>query len=246
MNSVLTSNFSPALETQKWCQKAQVKCHFTPEVGSTNDWAKSEALSDPHNVRLYLTQHQTAGRGRGTNKWMDPGQDQAFLSSWSIPLGAGPSPVLSPLIGLAVYRALSTTWMSPEWGLKPPNDIWVKNKKIAGLLIEVIQQGGQSQLIIGLGINLMGTAPLITGTTLQQALGAVPLSLQDWLAFLDRLWMEFALTLTQRESNLTLNQSENLKYAINRSKALDKPIEQVLPTGDLIQQGGGRILWQEL
>jgi BirA family biotin operon repressor/biotin-[acetyl-CoA-carboxylase] ligase len=241
-----SSSFSPSLETQKWCHKAQVKCSFSPEVTSTNDWAKTEAFTEPNLVRLYLTQHQTAGRGRGTNTWMDQGQDQAFLSSWSIPLGAGPSPVLSPLIGLAVFRALSNTWLFPEWGLKPPNDIWVKNKKIAGLLIEVVQQGPQTQLIIGLGLNLLGIAPLITGTTLQQALGAVPLQLNDWLAFLDRLWMEFALTLTQTENGLSLNQSENLKYAINCSKSLDHPVEQVLPTGDLIQQGGHRISWQEL
>ncbi len=245
-SSSFSATFSPSLETQKWCQKAQVNCHFSPEVTSTNDWAKSEAFSVPGQVRLYLTQHQTAGRGRGSNSWTDQGQDQALLSSWSIPLGAPPSPVLSPLIGLAVYRALSGTWLFPDWGLKPPNDIWVKNKKIAGLLIEIVQQGSQTQLIIGLGINLLGSAPLITGTTLQQALGAVPLQLPDWLAFLDRLWMEFALTLTQCETGLTLNQSENLKYAINRSQSMPLPIEQVLPTGDLIQQGGHRVLWQDL
>lgn len=242
----MSSSFSPSLETQKWCQKAQVKCFFSPEVTSTNDWAKSEAFKHPNDVCLFLTQHQTAGRGRGSNTWMDQGQDQSFLSSWSIALGAPPSPVLSPLIGLAVFRALSATWLGPDWGLKPPNDIWIKNKKVAGLLVEIVQQGSQTQLVIGLGLNLMGSAPLITGTTLQQALGAVPLTLNDWLGFLDRLWMEFALTLSQREANLTLNQSDCLKRAINLSKSLPLPVEQVLPSGDLIQQGGQRISWQSL
>lgn len=239
-------SFSPALETQKWCQKAQVKCFFSPEVTSTNDWAKQEAFTTANEVRLFLTQHQTAGRGRGQNKWTDAGQDQAFLSTWSIPLGAPPSPVLSPLIGLAIFRAVSATWLSPDWGLKPPNDIYIKGKKVAGLLIEVIQQGNQTQLLVGMGLNLTGPAPLITATTLQLALGAVPLALQDWNGFLDRLWMELALTLSNRESSLTLNQSENLKYAINKSKALPQPVEQVLPSGDLIHADGQRLSWQNL
>ena len=54
--------------TAEWAKQRQTALVFTPETGSTNDDAKKKAFQENADVVLYLTGHQTAGRGRGQNR----------------------------------------------------------------------------------------------------------------------------------------------------------------------------------
>ena len=66
-------------------------------------------------------------------------------------------PTLSPLVGLALYKACSGTWPFLNWNLKAPNDLYISNKKVAGLLIETVTQGDDIRLLVGLGLNVLAT-----------------------------------------------------------------------------------------
>jgi BirA family biotin operon repressor/biotin-[acetyl-CoA-carboxylase] ligase len=61
-------------------------------------------------------------------------------------------------VGLSLYRAFGhhpELKFSDQFYIKPPNDLYLGKKKVAGLLIEVVSQGpDHHQVIIGLGLNL--------------------------------------------------------------------------------------------
>ena len=111
-----------------------------------------------------LAQKQTAGRGRMGRPWISsPNQTLTFSIAYPFKKTIQELSGLSLAIGLAVIKGISNaTHISLEelhqkgLGLKWPNDVLLKNNKLAGILIE----GGQLKpndptwLIIGVGINL--------------------------------------------------------------------------------------------
>jgi BirA family biotin operon repressor/biotin-[acetyl-CoA-carboxylase] ligase len=146
-----------------------VEIHDT--LDSTNN--RAAELSRDNNVELpalVAARLQTAGRGRGANKWwsadgaltfsllIDPATHGITTATW---------PQLSLTTAVAVCDALQTqltpqragsspTPAGPRLGIKWPNDVLVDNRKIAGILIE--SPGGaapaKDRLILGIGINV--------------------------------------------------------------------------------------------
>lgn len=94
---------------------------------------------------------QEAGRGQHGNTWASPrGGLYASIVLQSDQL-------LSPRIGVAVARALRGAGVAAQ--LKWPNDVLVHDKKIAGILIEVVKEVA----IVGIGVNI-DRAPLPEAT----------------------------------------------------------------------------------
>jgi BirA family biotin operon repressor/biotin-[acetyl-CoA-carboxylase] ligase len=148
------------------------------EIGSTNDRALSlcgeATLPVPY---LILTERQTAGRGRGANRWWS--SDGALMFSVIIDandyaLPESRWPLISLTVGVAVcetlngltYSTLASTLASadksvnPEHtriqhsvGLKWPNDVWLNNRKVCGILVEV-PAARCGRLVIGVGLNV--------------------------------------------------------------------------------------------
>jgi len=88
-----------------------------------------------------------------------------------LPLQASDWSGLSLAVGLAVVQALH-----PALQLKWPNDVWLHDRKLAGILIETTQVQGQRYLVVGVGINLhpragvgLRTAPAALLEVLPQA-----------------------------------------------------------------------------
>lgn len=110
---------------------------------------------------VVLTAHyQTAGRGQGTHLWHSaPGENLLLGILWPHPpYAVGEQHLLSLHVADAVCRTLAPLLaphgLSP-W-VKPPNDIWVNQSKIAGLLIEHDVQGTailRTRIGIGLNVN---------------------------------------------------------------------------------------------
>lgn len=236
--------------TSQWGENNHLYVEYEKEMTSTNLIAKDEAFADnisKESLCLYVTDSQTAGRGRGKNMWVSPNPGSSLLSSWSYLLGVRPQPITSCLVGLALYRACATTWPFINWNLKAPNDIYIAEKKVAGILLESIAQGHKVRLIVGIGFNLLSAPEEIeTATCLidNLPLGA-PLLGQDYTAFLDRLLFELTDVLSRCDQPLNTTDQLAILAALNRNPTLMTPFSAMDEKGNL-QQGKNIISWTSL
>lgn len=116
--------------------------------------SSNERLRHGHQgPRALLCEGQWAGRGRRGRHWSSPFGRHLYLSfSW--PVAAVPEHGSVALVAaLSVYHVLHSRGI-PGLGVKWPNDLWVNERKLAGILVEAIPQNGQPRLIIGLGLNV--------------------------------------------------------------------------------------------
>lgn len=236
--------------TKKWAENNHLYAHYAAATESTNDLAKSLAfdeklLEEP--LCLFLADHQTAGRGRGKNTWINTAPGSALLSSWSYLLTAKPQPTTSCLVGLAVYRALSITWPFLPWNIKAPNDIYIGDKKVAGILMESILQGDEVRIIVGLGVNVLGSPKEVptAGSIIEALPAGVPLLGQDWTACLDRLMFEMTDAISHCEDELSPSDQHSLLMALNAHPLLKKKYTGLEANGTLLA-GDERINWWEL
>lgn len=112
--------------------------------------------SDPkENICIY-TYNQTAGRGQIGRYWYN-GSDKNLAISWRIPLQefrAQDQFLINIAFTLAVFDFISL-YISSGITIKWPNDIYVHDKKIAGLLIQnSIRSDKISSSILGVGVNV--------------------------------------------------------------------------------------------
>jgi BirA family transcriptional regulator, biotin operon repressor / biotin---[acetyl-CoA-carboxylase] ligase len=126
------------------------------ELDSTNRYACAQLAELAHGDVIQAAV-QTAGRGRMARRWISHLPGNLCLSLVLKPAGAAPAALplanLSQLLALSVCRALEARGVTAT--LKWPNDILVGGRKIAGILAETVQRGGEFQgLVLGLGVNL--------------------------------------------------------------------------------------------
>ena len=128
-------------------------------IDSTNSWLqeRSHALTAPY---ACLCEHQLAGRGRRGRVWEDGrGRDLCLSLLWRFGAGEARAQGLSLGVGVAVVRALEFTGASGI-GLKWPNDVVWRDRKLGGILIEGSVSGRDWVVVIGVGINVHpGAAP---------------------------------------------------------------------------------------
>ena len=101
-----------------------------------------------------LAEQQYAGRGRRGRTWVSPFGNNIYLSiHWQYALALANLGGLSLAAGIAVIRSLQKLGVG-EVGLKWPNDVLWRDRKLSGLLLEVSgEQGGPSNVVLGLGLN---------------------------------------------------------------------------------------------
>lgn len=125
------------------------------ETGSTNDLLKTYLAKPEPQPHLLVADQQTAGRGQYQRTWLSaPKKSLLFSFSADLPPQCFPPSLTA---GTALASFLSTH-LSPEaktdlW-LKWPNDLWYKNKKMAGILTELTHYGSHMQCVVGIGLNL--------------------------------------------------------------------------------------------
>lgn len=138
---------------------------FHPAVSSTNDLGlELAARSTLPAPTLILTTCQTAGRGRGVNRWWSgPGALTFSLVLDSAAIGADIQrrPQVSLTAAVAVCKTLKTLLPQAEIGLKWPNDVLLETRKVSGILVEVSPRQ-QQRFVLGIGVNVnnaIGSAP---------------------------------------------------------------------------------------
>lgn len=131
------------------------RMHIHSTIESTNTWLMREAAREAPSGTVCLAEHQTAGKGRHGRQWVSPFGRNIYLSLlWRFERSPVELSGLSLAAGIGVIRALRRI-ACHEAGLKWPNDILWRGKKLAGLLLEVAgEAAGPSHLVIGVGLNL--------------------------------------------------------------------------------------------
>jgi BirA family biotin operon repressor/biotin-[acetyl-CoA-carboxylase] ligase len=141
------------LKSERRAQLRTLELKF--DVDSTNTRLLGNAPPPPGQADACLTELQHAGRGRRGRRWIAPfGTGVAMSVAWTFSDGAGALAALSLGVGVAVARALARAGAQGVM-LKWPNDIWLRDRKIGGVLIELrAEAGGPAHVVIGLGINV--------------------------------------------------------------------------------------------
>ncbi len=134
-----------------------------PAIDSTNSELMRRAHAGQRDPVLLVAECQTAGRGRMGKQWVSGTVGKASngnLASLTCSLGLNLAPAawsgLSLAVGLSVAQSLH-----PDIVLKWPNDLWWRDRKLAGILIETANLGQASTsryVVIGIGINLRAPA----------------------------------------------------------------------------------------
>ncbi len=139
-----------SLESQTLTRKLDIH----QSIESTNACLLEQEAEDMVSGHVCLAEQQTAGRGRRGRFWVSPyGCNIYFSLLWKFSMGPAQLGGLSLAAGLSVVRSLESVGVSGV-GLKWPNDVYWRGRKLAGLLLEVTGEAeGPSSVVLGIGIN---------------------------------------------------------------------------------------------
>ncbi len=239
---------------------------FLEKTKSTNTYASSvmEPSQRRHGMLVY-TYEQTAGRGQRANAWQTAaGQNLTFsliLTRLLPRLDLQFS--LNTVFSLAIVEFLNSLGID-KVHIKWPNDIWVQQKKIAGILIEnAIQQSALREVIVGIGLNVNQTQfpdeLIATSLTLEKGIKFdLDQTQEGLLDFINREWQNYidsgSPPLLERYNQKLLNKNEWTKImVVNDGRVIiARPLE-VIADGRIVFQNtqntrmlfrNGDIRWQ--
>jgi len=145
----VTSQY-PAWEEEPvpfWAELWNVpKLEIHASMGSTNDRARTLAEEGWGAYTTVIADEQTAGRGRSGALWHSPPGAGLWIS---VVLPAAEAPHLPLLIGLAAAEAIERCVPGVRPRIEWPNDLTVRDRKVAGILCE----GVGPWVVAGIGIN---------------------------------------------------------------------------------------------
>lgn len=125
-------------------------------IGSTNSYLASRAIDLPH-ATVVSTYNQTAGRGQRGNTWESEPNKNLSFSVLLRPKNiiARQQFYLSEAVSIAIVNTLNRHIPNQKISIKWPNDIYVNDMKICGILIENTLSGYNiTQSIVGIGLNI--------------------------------------------------------------------------------------------
>ncbi len=123
------------------------------ETTSTND-VVAQLASESAEGLVVFAERQTAGRGQYGRRWESAAHKGLWLSVLLRPrIGVAESGKLTDLLVHAIAAAVAQLGLQPT--IKPPNDLYVGGRKIAGVLVEMrVEASGSYCAIAGMGINV--------------------------------------------------------------------------------------------
>lgn len=125
------------------------------ELDSTSKHLLRLAGSGAESGTACLAEAQTGGRGRRGRLWVSPFGANIYLSIlWRFAQGPAALSGLSLAIGVAVLEAVQAIGIE-DCGLKWPNDVLWKGRKLAGVLLDLsAEASGPSTVVVGIGLNV--------------------------------------------------------------------------------------------
>lgn len=125
-----------------------------PVIDSTNQYLL-DRIGELKSGDACVAEYQQAYRGRRGRKWFSPFGANLYLSMfWRLEQGPAAAIGLSLVIGIVmaeVLRKLGADKVRVKW----PNDLYLQDRKLAGILVELTgKTGDAAQIVIGAGINM--------------------------------------------------------------------------------------------
>jgi BirA family biotin operon repressor/biotin-[acetyl-CoA-carboxylase] ligase len=123
-------------------------------VDSTNQYLL-DRIDELKSGDACVAEYQHAGRGRRGRQWVSPFGANLYLSMfWRLEQGPAAAIGLSLAVGIVMAEVLCKLG-AEQVRVKWPNDLYLNDKKLAGILVELTgKTGDAAQLVIGAGINL--------------------------------------------------------------------------------------------
>lgn len=136
-------------------QIKQGKVAVLPVIDSTNQYLL-DRLSELDSGDACVAEYQQAGRGRRGRKWVSPFGANLYISMyWRLEQGPAAAIGLSLVIGIVMAEVLHDLG-ADQVRVKWPNDLYLQDRKLAGILVELTgKTGDAAQIVIGAGVNLV-------------------------------------------------------------------------------------------
>jgi len=203
------SQIRSSLDSQAQTLLSRLDIHY--EVDSTNAHVLRERFSKGSGY-ICLSEQQTAGKGRLGRPWVSPFGRNIYLSLlWNFDGGVVTLEGLSLAVGVAVAEALNSCGIDDVM-LKWPNDVLWQQRKLAGILLEVVgDPSGSCQVVVGVGINVSMSAHSASS--------------------IDQPWVDVQSIMTKAEPQTPISRNQLTAALINRLLPLmqDYPAERFAP-----------------
>jgi BirA family biotin operon repressor/biotin-[acetyl-CoA-carboxylase] ligase len=145
------SEVSPLLRT-KWMGRS---IHHFHSMDSTNSMAYELALQGAEEGEIVVAESQKKGRGRLGRKWFSPPLTNLYLSIILRPEIPPQQASLMTLMAAVATAGAIHKFSGLQPMIKWPNDILLKNRKVAGLLNEIHSEMDRIHFVVlGIGVNL--------------------------------------------------------------------------------------------
>jgi len=131
------------------------KIHYFDYLSSTMDLAMQLGIQAAPNGTLVLAESQTKGRGRLGRSWFSPKYKGIYLSLILRPkISPSAAPILTLLSAVSICEAVKKV-VGLDAQIKWPNDVFICNKKISGILTEMNAEVDKVNfVVIGIGLNV--------------------------------------------------------------------------------------------
>ena len=190
-----------------------------PVIDSTNQYLL-DRINELQSGDACIAEYQQAGRGRRGRQWFSPFGANLYMSMyWRLEQGPAAAMGLSLVIGIVMAETLQALG-AEKVRVKRPNDLYLNDRKLAGILVELTgKTGDAAQIVIGAGINLaMRSAE---ATQINQGW----INLQEADVNIDRNELAAKLINSLRQA-LSVFEVDGLKPFITRWAALDNFINR--------------------
>ena len=146
--ATLQSHLQPVIQTQI----TQLLCY--KQIDSTQRVLRDHIKTQHPGIIACLAEQQTHGQGRRGRRWISPYGHNLYCTlsypvTQAIEALHGVTLALSVMVKHALDSFGNTEGLSVKW----PNDLYYREKKLAGVLVEVLTIKGKTVLLIGIGIN---------------------------------------------------------------------------------------------
>lgn len=224
------------------------RVNVLPVIDSTNQYLL-DRIGELSSGDACVAEYQQAGRGRRGRKWFSPFGSNLYLSMyWKLDQGQAAAMGLSLVIGIVMAEVLQRLG-AEDVRVKWPNDLYLKDRKLAGILVELTgKTGDAAQLVIGAGINLKMREP--EADTINQGW----INLQEAGVNIDRNELT-AMLLKELRAALLHFEKEGLAPFISRWRGLDnfldRPVKLLIGDQEIhgiergIDQQGALLLEQD-
>ena len=131
------------------------KLNWVFSTSSTNEDLKAIWRSDKFDHTIEIADLQTHGKGQYDRKWSSDEVGQCLMFSFTVDVREYYFPI-SMMAGVSLALTLESLGADPnEFWLKWPNDIWINDKKLAGILTESTTFESGFRSVVGIGINIL-------------------------------------------------------------------------------------------